>query len=308
MVKKAILGQISDTDIRLLRVYKAVVDCGGFSAAELELNINRSTISRHIKDLEIRLGVSLCRRGRSGFSLTPEGRHIYEAALRMLASLDAFRTEVNDAHSHLTGTLCLGFFDKTVTNPEAAIGTALQLFDDQAPDVSIEIYVETINEIERGVMEGRFQIGIIPGHRSSTSLDYFPLFDEQMYLYCGEQHPLYNIEDCDIEKQQVLSYKYAGIGYHSPNMEVSRQLDLKRSATAFDQEAIAQLILSGRYLGYLPEHYAQSFVDQCSIRPLCSDTFQYHCHFHAISRHAPKPGRVAATFIDALLLAHGRSL
>ena len=70
MVKKALLGQVGDTEIRLLRIFKAVVACGGLAAAELELNIGRSTISRHLRDLEERLGLVLCRRGRAGFALT----------------------------------------------------------------------------------------------------------------------------------------------------------------------------------------------------------------------------------------------
>ena len=40
MAGKALLGNVTDNDLRLLRVFKAVVHCGGFSAAELELNIN----------------------------------------------------------------------------------------------------------------------------------------------------------------------------------------------------------------------------------------------------------------------------
>ena len=62
--EKALLGQVGDVDLRLLRVFKAVADCGGMAAAELELNIAMSTISRHVKDLEQRLGLVLCRRGR----------------------------------------------------------------------------------------------------------------------------------------------------------------------------------------------------------------------------------------------------
>ena len=72
------LGQLGDMDLRLLRVFKTVVDCGGMAAAELELNIGTSTVSRHVKDLEVRLGLTLCRRGRAGFSLTAEGEQIYE--------------------------------------------------------------------------------------------------------------------------------------------------------------------------------------------------------------------------------------
>ena len=70
------LGQLSDMDLRLLRVFRVVADCGGMAAAELELNIGSSTISRHIKDLETRLGFRLCRRGRAGFPLTPWGPKI----------------------------------------------------------------------------------------------------------------------------------------------------------------------------------------------------------------------------------------
>ena len=54
---RAVLGQLSDMDLRLLKVFKSVVDCGGMAAAELELNIGTSTVSRHVKDLETRLGL-----------------------------------------------------------------------------------------------------------------------------------------------------------------------------------------------------------------------------------------------------------
>lgn len=87
---RAALGQLGDMDLRLLRVFKAVVECGGMSAAELELNIGSSTLSRHMKDLEERLGLTLCRRGRAGFALTPEGHRIYEATLQLLGGVEGF--------------------------------------------------------------------------------------------------------------------------------------------------------------------------------------------------------------------------
>lgn len=36
------LAQVSDFDIRLLKIYRSVVECGGFSAAENVLGIGRS--------------------------------------------------------------------------------------------------------------------------------------------------------------------------------------------------------------------------------------------------------------------------
>ena len=297
-------GTMSDMDLRLLRVFRSVAEAGGISAAELELNIGRSTISRHIKDLEIRLGMTLCRRGRSGFALTDEGQVVYSSAIRLFGAIDQFRSEVGEVHDSITGNLVLAFFDKTASNPQAHIGQALHLFEQRAPRVSIDIHVKPLNEIETSVMEGSIHLGIIPAHRHSPSLDYLPLFDEQMYLYCGVNHPLFDCDDEQISHQQLQGCKYAGLGYHSPNMEVSRTQALKRAATVYDQEAILHLLLSGSYLGYLPDHYAQPFVDSGKIRTLKQQEFQYLCTFLAITRHAPKPSRVVATFLDCLQKAH----
>lgn len=308
MARKALLGNVTDNDLRLLRVFRAVVACGGFAAAELELNINRSTISRHIKDLETRLGVTLCRRGRGGFALTAEGEQVYTGALKMMAAIEDFQHEVDELHRQLTGALSIAIFDKTASNPACRINRAFSRFDELAPEVRPEIHVEPINAIERGVMEGRFHLGIIPNHRPSSSLDYYKLFDEQMYLYCAVGHPLFSAHPARLSAEQVRACKYVGIGYHSPNMETSRRLGQERHATAFDQEAVAHLVLSGRYVGYLPEHYAESFVAQGVIRPLRPDVFQYVCEFSAIVRHSPPPNRVVQTLLDALVAVHRADL
>ena len=43
-------------DLRLLRIFSVVVKCGGFTAAQAELNMSQSNISMHISSLEKRLG------------------------------------------------------------------------------------------------------------------------------------------------------------------------------------------------------------------------------------------------------------
>jgi DNA-binding transcriptional LysR family regulator len=304
MAGKALLGNVTDNDLRLLRVFRAVVACGGFTAAELELNINRSTISRHIKDLETRMGVTLCRRGRGGFSLTSEGKTVHASALKVMGAMEEFQHEIDNLHQRLTGTLNIALFDKTASNPTCKIHEAFSLFDEKAPEVHPQIYVEPINEIERGLIEGRFHIGVIPNHRPSSSLDYYPLFEEQMYLYCATGHPLFGAAQKKITPAVVRNCKYVGIGYHSPNMEVGRKLGQHRDATAYDQEAVAHLVMSGRYIGYLPAHYVDSFSDPTAMQQLLPELFQYLCQFSAIVRHSPPPNRVVQTLLDTLKDTH----
>ncbi len=299
-----VLGRLGDMDLRLLRVFKTVVDCGGMAAAELELNIGTSTISRHVKDLEVRLGLTLCRRGRGGFALTAEGEQIYAETLRLLASTEAFRVSVDEIHRRMGGQLHVAVFDKTASNPAAHIGRAIALFCERAPDVALNLHVAPINAIERGVIDGQFQVGVIPGHRRSDSLMYDPLFDETMLLYCGASHALFGADDTSMAWADLAPHRFAGLGYHSPNMEISQQRRLSREATAFDQEAIATLILSGRFLGFLPDHYAADFVQKGLMRPLRPDEFHYLCQFLAILRRSPEPSRAARVFQACLLQAH----
>ena len=304
VTNQALLGQLGDIDLRLLRVFKTVVDCGGMAAAELELNIGSSTISRHVKDLETRLGLTLCRRGRAGFSLTAEGEQIYAVTLRLLASTDAFRSSVDEIHRRMGGQLNVALFDKTASNPAAHIGQAIALFCERAPDVALNLHVAPINAIERGVIDGQFQVGVIPGHRRSDSLIYDALFDETMLLYCGARHALFDLRDDGLGWDGLAAHQFAGLGYHSPNMEISQQMRLPRKATAFDQEAIATLILSGKFLGFLPDHYAAEFVRLGTMRAVNPALFRYDCGFLGILRRSPEPSRATRVFQACLIAAH----
>lgn len=303
---RAALGQLSDMDIRLLRVFKSVVECGGMAAAELELNIGTSTVSRHIKDLETRLGLTVCRRGRAGFALTPEGEQIYLETLRLLSSVDAFRSRVDEIHQRMGGELHIAVFDKTASNPAAHIGEAIARFAQAAPDVSLHLHVAPLNSVERGVLDGQFQVGIIPGHRSSDTLAYDALFDETMYLYCGQIHPLFQADATQqpTDWDALRQHRFAGLGYHSPNMELTQQVRLARAATGYDQESIATLILSGQFLGFLPDHYAESFVRQGRMRAVQSQVFNYRCSFFSIVRASPQSARVTRAFQACLREAH----
>lgn len=301
---RAVLGQLSDMDLRLLKVFKSVVDCGGMAAAELELNIGTSTVSRHVKDLETRLGLVLCRRGRAGFALTAEGQRVYDETLRLLASVDAFRGSIDDIHNRMGGQLDVALFDKTATNPAARIGDAIARFAQVAPEVTLAVHVGSINAIEQGVLEGNFQIGIIPAHRSSKSLVYADLFDERMLLYCGLGHALFDADQSRLTWTKLREHHFAGLGYHSPNMELSHRAKLSRKATGFDQEAIATLILSGRFLGFLPDHYAQFFEERGLMKAVQPARFNYACRFVSLLRRSPKPSRAVLAFQQCLEEAH----
>ncbi|MEM8977433.1 MAG: LysR family transcriptional regulator [Pseudomonadota bacterium] len=295
---------IQQADLRLLRVFQTIVQSGGIAAAEMVLNVGRSTISRQLSDLELRLGVKLCDRGPGGFALTEEGTRIFDAANNLLSSVDNFTVEVNEINDRLVGRLSIALFDMTLTNPEAQVASALRAFDDIAPDVDLQVRILGTDATERGILNDEIHVGIIPTHRKSTSLDYYPLYNELMYLYCGQTHPWFSRDDDAISPKEIREARFAGLEFHSPNMAVSQKERLNHQAQVNDQEALAILIQSGRYVGFLPDHFAHPYEEQKVVRKVRPDRYRYEIEFSAIVKHHPTPSRIARAFLQCLRDAH----
>ena len=102
---------LSKADLHLLYVFCTVAEVRGFSAAQITLNVSASTISRQIADLETRLGMRLCQRGRKGFRLTDKGEIVYAASHKLFAALDQFSETVDGTRGKLVGRLTVATVD-----------------------------------------------------------------------------------------------------------------------------------------------------------------------------------------------------
>ena len=84
------MHRLLDVDLRLLQVCRPCVDAQGLAGAQVGLGLGQSRVSASLAGLERRLGLRLCRRGRSGFALTEQGAAIYDAALELFGAVDRF--------------------------------------------------------------------------------------------------------------------------------------------------------------------------------------------------------------------------
>ncbi|GAB3102831.1 LysR family transcriptional regulator [Aestuariicella hydrocarbonica] len=264
------LRNVSDSEIKLLSIFHRVVARGGLSAAELDLNIGRSTISRHLKDLEVRLGVTLCQRGSAGFALTREGKEIYQASIELFEAIHRFKLKANDIQENLSGVLKIGLCDKVMGNPNNHVAAALRSFVRSYPDIRIDIHTQQLNFVEAAVISGEYHLGVVPIHRETSSLEYESLFLESMSLYCGRDHVLFG-NTSDIPIDTIRKMRFAAMDVNSPNQQIFERLELPRSAIAHEQEGIALLIQTGEYLGFLPDHYAKTFVQDGIMKVVHSD-------------------------------------
>jgi DNA-binding transcriptional LysR family regulator len=306
--RKALLGRVSDVDLRLLRIFQTVANCGGFSAAEIDLGIGRSTISTHIGELEARLGTRLCQRGRGGFALTARGKKIYEASLGLMKSLDDFRNEVNADPDTVTGEINIGVVDNIIWDKELRLREVFRDFSEVASNIDLTLYVLSPDEIERRLLDQRLHVGIAPVMHEIAGLSFRYLFDEINYLYCGKGHPLFDRPDSEITTSDLVKSQYVKKGYAvNSNLQQANSAMGKR-VVGFHVEAFALLILSGRYIGFLPEHYASVWESSGEMRRVLPKRYEAVVSFASMTAR----GRPHTKALDAFLVcvhraAHGET-
>lgn len=297
---KGLSGLIADTEIRLLKIFKAVVECGGFTNAEVVLNISRSAISIAMNDLEQRLSLKLCQRGRSGFAMTDQGTEVYQATLQLFSALEDFRTQVNSLHQQLKGQLNIGITDTLVTMPKMKITQALSRLKQRGPEVKINIRMIPPADIEMGVLDGKLHTGVLPVSKKLPGLEYIALYQEQSLLYCCDTHPLFTLEQASISMDMIGQQDAVLPAYAQSAKIKGFYQSLKGGASATDREGIAFLILTGHYIGYLPTHFAQRWVLEGKLRALLPKQLNFETPIAAISRKGASNNLVLNCYLQQL--------
>jgi DNA-binding transcriptional LysR family regulator len=291
---------LDTVNFRLLRIFVTIVEAGGFTAAQGELNLSLSTISSHMSDLETRLGLTLCLRGRSGFRLTTEGQAVYDEVKRLLETIDRFDTEVRGIRNRLIGNLSIGLTDNTISDPSSKIEKVIARMTDEAPEVVFTIVTNPPHELLRQIISGQIQVAIASFPREKLGLEYIALYNENQLFYCGRDHPLFTKQDHEIDVNEVRKHDLIS-RYYWASEDLKIFSNTSSRAVVSDMEAAARLILSGRYLGYLPEHYARQFVNAGLIRPIRPNLFSYHAPFKVAYEPSQLKSNLVSFFIDLVV-------
>ncbi len=217
-----------------------------------------------------------------------------------MKSLDAFRNEVNENQDSMAGDLNIGISDNIIWDKEAQLPRAFQEFSAIGSEVDLTLYVLSPDEIEHRLLDGRLHVGISCVMHKLASLSYEHLFDEVNYLYCGREHPLFNVPDRDISTADLVRSQYVKKGYAVNSDLQQANTAMGKRVVGFHVEAFALLVLSGRYIGFLPEHYAAIWREKGEVRKLHPKRYEAVVNFSVMTAQG-RPQTVAQTaFLNIL--------
>jgi DNA-binding transcriptional LysR family regulator len=281
-----------ERDLRSLRVFCNAAQAGGFAAAEKRLHMSKASISRHVREVEERLGVRLCERGPAGFKLTPEGEVALKLASDALRSLERIRSEIDAVHGVLSGSLSIGIVEHTLTHPDCKIPEALAVLRERAPNVRPEISVMTFPDLNQALREHRVDIAIRGKYPREGEFNYLPLFAETHRVYTAAKKPKRAAADLPL--------------VYRPHPYVDQALATEgyaRGPDAGGLEAIGLLVATGCYLGILPVHYVQLLGKRYALRAR-SNSPSYHHQICAVTESSRPSTYRADLFLDILKELH----
>ncbi len=280
-------------NIRLLEVFISVVQHQGYSGAQQELNLTTSAISNYMSELEGQLGFVLCQRGRSGFALTEKGQQFLHQAVKLLDEFDSLERHAEALKGDQGGTFRIAILDATVMDNALSLPDILRRFNDQFPAVHINLQIRSPHEQIQGILNNQLDLAIGNYPSSINNVLEEKLYREQHWLYCSHLHPLFNerhISTDAITRCGLVTRSYWNAA------DLRKRGFGHSTATVESMEAQLALILSGKFVGYLPEHYAQSSVKEGQLRPLLPSEFGYQAPFSLIFRR----GRSRELFIRTM--------
>lgn len=181
------------------------------------------------------------------------------------SSQSTLSTQLADLEKRLGFRLCRrgrgGF--ALLSNSAGDLPGILGDFNARARNAVIDLSLLSPPEMERQLHEARRDLVIGPFFRQIPGLRHLPLFQERHALYCATGHPLACQED--VPPSALGRHLVVARGYLH-RYDVARVGHVEATALVDMMEPQAMLIRSGRFIGCLPCHYAETLGGLSRIR------------------------------------------
>ena len=236
-----------------MRAFVALVESKSAQDAAEKLGVAPSAISRRMKLLEERLGVSLAARTTRATKLTEEGRVFYERCVSLLSDLEEAEREVTQGASELTGRL-------SVTAPVSfGVGyLAGALADFIALHPTLEVNLDLSDRKVDLLAEG-FDVAFRIGTLEDSSLIARRIGSIEHVVYCAPRFldiygPLETPEDLKTKPALCYSNSKSPERWLYCDLEgFEAEVKVKAKVSASSGEALREMAKGGVGVGCMPK-------------------------------------------------------
>jgi DNA-binding transcriptional LysR family regulator len=243
-------------DIRQLHYAVLTADSQSFARAAARLNMKQSTLSRKVKDLEIRLGIKLFERTTRGAEVTESGRVFIEQARRIVTDVENLKITARNVSYGLQGRLAVGYCSSLMSgNLKLAISDYLSKF----PEVQFDGIEGGSDKIIHGLQLQTMDVGVAPIGLNEGGLISRPLWSERLFVVLLEDSELASKEKIYWQdlRREVFVVSSNGIGPILGSLITARLTEQGfRPAVIYQdtsQESVLSMIAAKRFISIASE-------------------------------------------------------
>jgi LysR family transcriptional activator of glutamate synthase operon len=244
-------------EIRQLELLLAVIDTGSVTRAAERVCLSPGAVSMQLHQLGVEVRAELFVRSGRKFMPTPAALRLAEHARNIVRQVRQIQQEFeadpakDQRPFHFaTGATALIY----------CLGRPLRAVRAQYRDAEIQVTVSTTEGIVAGLLERRFDLGLISLPYPDEGLKLLPLFEEELLILRPSRSPIRRgaigtVQPSELSNAPFLLYP------HSSNMRriidgffAECRIQPRVVMEADDTEAIKGLVSSGFGYSILPEH------------------------------------------------------
>ena len=249
-------------DFRQLKSFVAVVEHKSFSKAAEKLHSAQPTISTHVRMLEDELNTRLILRTTKSIEVTPQGWAAYKYAVKILDLRDRI-TQSCSADSKYIIRVGASTVPATYVIPEI-----LPAYTQNNSDTYFQIHQSHSQDVVEGVLDGRYDVGLIGSHEEREGLTCVPfcrndlvlitpVTEQYLAMQCQPRTPLNQLLKQPIILRERGGKKTAdrfldAMGIQEDSLDVVARVN--------DQEAVKNLVAGGMGVSLISEIAARDFV------------------------------------------------
>ncbi|MBW0236065.1 LysR family transcriptional regulator [Pseudomonas taetrolens] len=166
-------------EIRQIKYFVAVIDCGSLSRAARQVHVAQSALSKQMSALEDELGVQLFHRSHNGVIPSEAGKVFYEYALGMLKHLVDARAAVSSSPELVSGSIIVALPQSVATLLAMPLLRAVAA---RYPQVSFHLNEELTGNVMDQLTRGRVDLALFSSLDLPPQVLFSALIEEDFYL------------------------------------------------------------------------------------------------------------------------------
>jgi DNA-binding transcriptional LysR family regulator len=174
-----------DFDMRQLEVFKKVVELESFSRAADSVFLAQASVSERIANLESSVGTRLLDRLGRKVVPTRAGELLYKHAVLLLEMKKTACLEMQEFLGVRRGEIQIG--GSTIPG-EYILPGVIGEFHEKYPFVNIDLTILDTSQIEKRVLKGDLELGVVGSKSTDRNLIQFELWEDELVLAVPSKH------------------------------------------------------------------------------------------------------------------------